>query len=340
MSTSGADLKDALFWQKEGEAIRCHLCPHSCLIREGKVGICRVRQNVGGSLKAMSYGKVSSVHLDPLEKKPLFHFLPGEPVLSFGGLSCNLRCQHCQNFTIAQVGLEDGMSSHVAPEEVPEMCRRARSKGVAWTYNEPTIWYEYMVDASRLCKERGLFTVSVTNGYIQEGPLRSLKGVIDAMNIDVKGFTETFYGEVCKGELAPVLKACETAREIGVHVELTYLIIPGRNDRQQEISDFCRWVRDRMGTQTPVHFSRFHPDFKMGDVPPTPRSTMDMALKEGKAHGLDYVYVGNIATERGENTYCPKCGSLLIRRSGFSAEVVGVKDKACSRCGRATDIVW
>jgi pyruvate formate lyase activating enzyme len=340
MSTSGADLKDALFWETEKDAIRCQLCPHSCLIKNGKVGICRVRRNVEGTLKAISYGLVSSVHLDPLEKKPLFHFRPGEPVLSFGGLSCNLRCEHCQNFTIAQVGLDKGMSRYVAPQEVPEMCLQAGSGGVAWTYNEPTIWYEYMLESSRLCKERGLFTVSVTNGFIQEAPLRSLKGVIDAMNIDVKGFTENFYGEVCKGSLAPVLRACEVAREIGVHVELTYLIIPGKNDRQQEISDFCQWVRDRMGTQTPVHFSRFHPDFKMDDVPPTPRSTMDMAMKEGKGHGLDYVYVGNIATERGENTYCPKCGSLLVRRSGFSAEILGVKDKACSKCGRSSDFVW
>ncbi len=167
MSTSGADLKDALFWEKEGDAIRCQLCPHSCLIKDAKVGICRVRQNIDGSLKAISYGMVSSVHLDPLEKKPLFHFRPGEPVLSFGGLSCNLRCQHCQNFTIAQVGLENGTSRYIAPGSVPDMCQRANSNGVAWTYNEPTIWYEYMLDASRLCKERDLFTVSVTNGFIQ-----------------------------------------------------------------------------------------------------------------------------------------------------------------------------
>lgn len=340
MSTSGAELKDALFWEREKDAVRCHLCPHSCLIKDGKLGICRVRQNAGGSLKALSYGMVSSVHLDPLEKKPLFHFRPGEDVLSLGGLSCNLRCQHCQNFTIAQVGLGDGISRYIAPEEVPGLCSRAGSNGLAWTYNEPTIWYEYVLDASRRCKEKNLFTVSVTNGFIQEEPLRSLRGVIDAMNIDVKGFTEKFYGEVCKGSLAPVLRACEVAREIGIHIELTYLIIPGRNDRQQEISDFCQWVRDRLGTHTPVHFSRFHPDYQMGDVPPTPRSTMDMAMKEGGAHGLDYVYVGNLSTEKGENTYCPDCGSLLVRRTGFSAEVIGIKGHACSKCGRITDIVW
>lgn len=340
MSISGVELKDAKYWQREGDAVRCQLCPHSCLIKEGKVGICRVRQNIGGSLKAISYGLVSSVHLDPLEKKPLFHFRPGEPVLSFGGLSCNLRCLHCQNFTIAQVGLEEGTHRYVAPKDVPEMCVRSNSNGVAWTYNEPTIWYEYMLEASRLCKERGLFTVSVTNGFIQEEPLRSLRGVVDAMNIDVKGFTEDFYGEVCKGSLAPVLNACEVAREIGMHIELTYLIIPGRNDRQSEISDFCRWVRDRLGAQTPVHFSRFHPDYRMIDVLPTPRSTMDMAMREGKANGLDYVYVGNIITEQGENTYCPACGSLMVRRTGFSVDLVGIKDRACSRCGRVADIIW
>jgi len=340
MSTSGIEPRDALFWETEKDHVRCHLCPHSCLIKDGKVGVCRVRQNVDGTLKAISYGMVSSVHLDPLEKKPLFHFRPGEPVLSFGGLSCNLRCEHCQNHTIAQVGIENGISRYVPPEEVAEMCQRVGSNGVAWTYNEPTIWYEYMLESSRLCKERGLFTVSVTNGFIQEAPLRSLKGVIDAMNIDVKGFTESFYGEVCKGSLAPVLRACEVAKEIGIHVELTYLIIPGKNDRRQEIADFCQWVRDHMGTQTPVHFSRFHPDYNMENVPPTPRSTMDLAMKEGRGHGLDYVYVGNISTEKGENTYCPKCSSLLVRRSGFSAEVLGVKEKACSKCGRPADIIW
>lgn len=335
-----ADEREAMFWEREGDAVRCRLCPHNCLIKEGRSGTCRVRKNVEGVLRPMSYGAVSSVHVDPMEKKPLFHFHPGEPVLSLGGVSCNLRCQHCQNFTIAQVGLGDYEMQRVPPEDVPEMCLRSASPGVAWTYNEPTIWYEYMLDASLLCKERGLFTVSVTNGFIQEEPLRSLKGVIDAMNIDVKGFTESFYSEVCKGRLAPVLSACEVAKEIGIHVELTYLVIPGRNDAGSEISDFCQWVKDRMGRDTPVHFSRFHPDYKMMDLPPTPRSTMEMAYAEGRAHGLDYVYVGNMATEKGENTYCPQCGSLLIRRSGFHIEKTGLREKACARCGRMADIVW
>ncbi len=340
MSTSDTDLKEAMFWEEEGDAVRCHLCPHSCLVNEGKKGICRVRGNVKGRLYALSYAKVSSMHMDPIEKKPLFHFKPGHPVLSFGGVSCNLRCQHCQNFTIAQAGLDEFPLRTVPPQEVPDLCRQYRSNGVAWTYNEPTIWHEYVLDASRLCKEKGLFTVSVTNGFIQEEPLRSLKGVIDAMNIDVKGFSETFYKEVCKGQLAPVLRSCETAREMGVHVELTYLIIPTRNDGREEIDGFCQWVRDRMGVSTPVHFSRFHPDYKMEGLPPTPRSTMEMAFKTAKGKGLEYVYMGNLVTEEGENTYCPGCESLLIRRTGFHAEVVGVKGGRCSKCGRPVDVVW
>ena len=340
MSISEADLKEAVFWEKEGEAIRCSLCPHSCLIKEGKKGICRVRGNIGGRLYALSYGKVSSLHMDPVEKKPLFHFKPGKMVFSMGGASCNLRCLHCQNFSIAQVGLDEIPLRTVPPEEVPELCRKNGSEGVAWPYNEPTIWYEYMMDASRLCKEDGLFTISVTNGFIQEAPLRTMKGVIDAMNIDVKGFTEKFYSEVCKARLAPVLKACEVAKEIGIHVELTYLVIPTKNDRQEEISEFCQWVRDSMGVDTPVHFSRFHPDYKMADVPSTPRSTMNMACREGKAHGLEYVYIGNLVTEKGENTYCPGCGSLLVRRTGFQAEVTGVSDGKCAKCGRTTDLIW
>jgi pyruvate formate lyase activating enzyme len=340
MSISGTDLKEASFWEKEGEALRCRLCPHSCLIKEGKRGICRVRGNQGGRLYALSYGKVSSIHLDPMEKKPLFHFKPGQPVLSFGGVSCNLRCQHCQNYTIAQVGPEEIPLRTVPPEQVPKMCREQRSAGVAWTYNEPTIWHEYVTDASRLCKQEGLFTVSVTNGFIQEEPLRSLRGVIDAMNIDVKGFTESFYREVCKGQLAPVLRACEVAKEIGVHVELTYLVIPTKNDHPQEIEEFCQWVKDRMGRETPVHFSRFHPDYKMDGLPFTPRSTMEMSLRTARSKGLDYVYVGNMPSEKGENTYCPGCGSLLVRRSGFQTELIGLKGENCAQCGRQADLVW
>ena len=340
MSTSGAELKEALFWEKEGEALRCGLCPHSCLIKEGKEGICRVRKNIGGRLYALSYAKVSSMHMDPLEKKPLFHFKPGQPVLSFGGVSCNLRCLHCQNFSIAQVGLGTIPVQTIPPGEVPGLCGKFSSKGVAWTYNEPTIWYEYMLDASRACKEKGLFTVSVTNGFIQEEPLRQLKGVVDAMNIDVKGFSETFYKEVCKGRLAPVLRACEVAKEIGIHVELTYLIIPTKNDGPEELGAFCQWVRDMMGVGTPVHFSRFHPDFRLGQLPSTPRYTMEVAYQIAKERGLEYVYLGNLITESGENTYCPSCRSLLVRRTGFSAEVVGAKDERCSNCDRAVDIVW
>jgi len=340
MSTSGAEPKEALFWDKEGQAIRCRLCPHSCLISDGKVGLCRVRENRGGKLYALSYGQISSMHLDPIEKKPLFHFKPGKPVLSFGGISCNLRCQHCQNYTIAQVDLGELTLQYVPPHNIPRLCRQHDSEGAAWTYNEPTIWHEYVLDASRQCKDEGLFTVSVTNGYIQEEPMRSLKGLIDAMNIDVKGFTETFYHSVCQGRLAPVLNTCQTAKEMGVHVELTYLIIPTKNDRQEEIEAFCQWVRDSLGVDTPVHFSRFHPDYKMEDLPFTPRSTMEMALNAAKAEGLEYVYVGNMTTEKGENTYCPSCGSLLVKRTGFEAEAIGVKHGFCVKCSRKTDVIW
>lgn len=340
MSISGTEPKEASFWEVEGKAIRCQLCPHSCLIPVGRTGICRVRTNKGGRLYAMSYAKVSSIHLDPMEKKPLFHFKPGQPVLSFGGASCNLRCQHCQNFTIAQVGLGDLPLRTVPPREVPALCRANASEGVAWTYNEPTIWYEYVMDASRQCKEEGLFTVSVSNGYIQEGPLRQLKGVIDAMNIDVKGFTETFYETICNGQLAPVLGSCETAKEMGVHVELTYLIIPTKNDKPNEIEDFCQWVRDRMGVDTPVHFSRFHPDYKMEGIPSTPRSTIETAHAIAVSKGLEYVFIGNMPSEKGENTYCPDCGQVLVRRSGYSVEVTNVVGGKCARCGRGADIVW
>ena len=292
-----------------------------------------------GELMALSYGKASSINVDPIEKKPLFHFHPGKEVLSFGSVGCNLGCLHCQNFSISQAKIADVHLRDLTPEDVPELCRKSSCEGVAWTYNEPTMWHEFVCDASKLCKAKGLFNVFVTNGYINEEPLRKLSEVIDAANIDVKGFRDEFYRKICKARLQPVLDSVELAHDLGMHVELTYLIITGRNDSKEEINDFCRWVAE-IDIHMPVHFSRFHPDYLMSDIPSTPIKTMEMARQEAVAAGLDFVYLGNMASSDGENTKCPKCGTLAVRRLGFYTEMMAVtSDGNCSKCGEPLNMI-
>jgi len=327
---------EARYWVAEGGKVRCQLCPHHCLIAPGSVGICGVRRNDDGHLAALTYGVVSSLHVDPMEKKPFYHMRPGEGVLSFGSLGCNLGCMHCQNYSISQARPGKDRSDAMRPEEVPAMVRRSGCRGVAWTYNEPTMWHEFASDASRLCKKDGLFSVFVSNGYIEEQPLRDLKGLVDGINIDVKGFNEDFYHKICKAKLAPVLRAVEVAHEIGMHVELTYLIIPGHNDRKEEIEAFCRWVSG-VDKEMPVHFSRFHPDYKMMDVPVTPTATMEMAHLAAKEAGLSFVYLGNMRSGA-EDTVCPKCGNVAIKRAYFDVVRTDLKDGKCAKCGRDLNI--
>lgn len=320
----------------EGGKVRCQLCPHHCLIAPGSAGICGVRQNDNGRLTALTYGVVSALHVDPMEKKPFYHMRPGEGVLSFGSLGCNLGCMHCQNYSISQARPGKGRTDAMSPDEVPGMVRRSGCRGVAWTYNEPTMWHEFATDASRLCKKDGLFSVFVSNGYIEEGPLRDLKGLVDGINIDVKGFTEDFYHKTCKAKLAPVLRAVEVAHGIGMHVELTYLIIPGHNDGREEVKAFCEWVIG-VDKEMPVHFSRFHPDYKMMDVPVTPTATMEMANLVAKDAGLSFVYIGNMRSGA-EDTVCPQCGSVAIKRAYFDVVRMDLKDGKCAKCGRDLNI--
>ncbi|QLH75710.1 MAG: AmmeMemoRadiSam system radical SAM enzyme [Methanomassiliicoccales archaeon] len=330
-------MHEALFWEKEGDKVRCRLCPHLCLIAEGRAGTCKVRTNVGGRLIALTYGKVSSIGLDPVEKKPFFHFKPGKTMLSFGSVGCNLGCLHCQNYAISQAGPSSFFLRDVPPEKVPELVRNYDGQGVAWTYNEPTMWTEFVIDSGRLCKDHGFFTGFVTNGYINEGPLRELKGIVDAINIDVKGFNEEFYKKICKAKLQPVLDTVRTAKELGMHVELTYLVITNKNDGADEVGRFCEWAMS-IDPGMPIHFSRFHPDYRMMDVPPTPSATMERAYDIAKGRGLKFVYVGNMPSDH-ESTYCPDCGSLAIKRSGFSIRMVGVRDGKCSKCGASLGLV-
>lgn len=339
MSTSDRRSNEAKFYSKEADKVRCRLCPHSCLIADGKRGLCGVRENRSGTLYSLIYGLASSIHPDPIEKKPLFHFYPGSTAISFGSIGCNLFCIHCQNYSISKARFGEFDLTEITPDDVVRYARSTGARSVSWTYNEPTIWHEFTTDASRAAHGSGLKTNYVTNGYIQEEPLRDLKGVIDAMNIDVKAFRESFYKKVCGGKLAPVLRTCELAVELGIHVELTYLIIPEHNDNQDEISEFSKWVVDSLGAEIPVHFSAFHPDYKLTSVPRTPSKTMAIAYDIAKKAGVEFVYLGNIYAGDRDDTYCPKCGALVVEREGFWVRSTNLKGDKCGKCGSDLNFV-
>lgn len=339
MSTSGHASNEAQFYAREGGKVRCSLCPHSCLVADGKRGLCGVRENRSGALYSLIYGLASSIHPDPIEKKPLFHFLPGTTSISFGSIGCNLFCQHCQNFTISRAKFGQFDLTEITPDDVVRYARNTGSSSVSWTYNEPTIWHEFTTVASKAAHAAGLRTNYVTNGYIQEAPLRELKGVIDAMNIDVKAFREQFYKEICGGTLAPVLKACEVAVELGIHVELTYLIIPEHNDSLDEISEFSKWAVDSLGAEIPIHFSAFHPDYKLTRVPQTSEKTLTQAYEQARKAGAEFVYLGNVFAGDKDDTYCPKCGTRVIEREGFWVRSANLKGNKCGKCGSDINLV-
>ncbi|MFO7618129.1 MAG: AmmeMemoRadiSam system radical SAM enzyme [Thermoplasmata archaeon] len=324
-------MREALLWKSNGEKIECQLCAHRCVIASGKTGLCGVRKNESGVLLATTYGKVSSMGPDPIEKKPLYHFMPGTNVYSLGSVGCNFRCDFCQNWSISQEYTTRGLRD-VEPEKLPTLANRYQCRSLSWTYNEPTIWFEYTLDGAKLAKTAGLGTSYVTNGYMTEEALREIAPYLDAMNIDVKAFREEFYRKHSKARLQPVLDTCALARELGIHIELTYLVIPKENDGAAEIRNFVKWVHDVLGPKTPVHFSRFHPDYNFHSARSTPMETLRMAHRAAKDEGLDFVYLGNVAHCDEENTYCPKCGMLAMERMGLRLVLNKSRDGKCSEC--------
>lgn len=313
--------------------VLCNLCKQHCKLREGQYGICGVRKNEGGELKALIYGMVSSSQPDPVEKKPLFHFYPGTTVLSHGATGCNMKCAYCQNAVISQErDLDSGLLSETNPEWMMKNAEQQGCAGVAFTYNEPTIWWEFTDACSRAARDAGLYTVYVSNGYFEEDPLRELAPYLDAINIDVKAFNQRFYRRICKADLQGVLDGCKLAVELAIHTELTYLIIPGHNDTPEEIRAFARWVRDELGELVPVHFTRFHPDYKMLDTPATPLASLDMAFDLAKEEGVKYVYLGNVFDGHRESTFCHHCGHLLIKRVGYNIGPINIQGDRCPEC--------
>jgi len=332
--------KEASFWEKiKDSKVKCNLCSHKCRINNGDVGICGVRKNEEGRLFSLIYGSFSSMAVDPIEKKPLYHFYPGSSVFSMGTVGCNFKCLHCQNADISTADTSFSYMREITPEESVKLAKERGCQGIAFTYNEPGIWYEFTLDSARLAKENDLYTCYVTNGYISKEPLEEISAFLDAMNIDVKAFTEGFYKKVCKARLEPVLETCVLAKKLGIHIELTYLVIPGYNDSLNEIEKFCRWVVENLDENVPVHFSRFHPDHDMLDVPATPMNTMknvyDIVIKSG----LKFVYLGNVPSGDYENTFCPNCGNLCVERSFFDVKLKGLDKNKCSKCGNTLPFI-
>lgn len=324
---------EASYYQKRDDnRVECSLCPHRCIIADGKSGVCRVRSNRGGTLFADSYGNAVSLALDPVEKKPLYHFHPGKNILSTGPNGCNFRCGFCQNSGISQ---ESAAVIQLPPEELARIASREGSIGVAYTYTEPFIWFEYIRDAGKLIHDRGLFNVLVTNGFVNEDPLRELLPVVDALNVDIKSMRPEFYSQVCGGKLENVLRTVEIAAET-CHVEVTNLIIPGYNDTEKDFTLLADWMHT-VNPSMPLHFSRYYPRYRF-TAPETPRETIFSAFNTAKEK-LRYVYMGNVPWRDGSDTFCPVCGNCLIGRTGYSVQLSGIRGGRCSRCGAETEIV-
>ncbi|AKB84599.1 AmmeMemoRadiSam system radical SAM enzyme [Methanococcoides methylutens] len=333
-------LKEAMFYEKLDEGkVQCNLCNHRCKIGEGKTGICGVRENRDGTLYSLIYNTVSSEAVDPIEKKPLFHFNPGSKAYSLGTIGCNFRCKHCQNWTISQVKLDEAASVEITPEEAVSRALATGCRSIAWTYNEPTIWYEYTYDSAKLAKEAGLDTVYVTNGFITPEALKHISPYLDAFRVDIKAFTEDFYRKVASARLAPVLESAKLAKELGMHVEVINLIIPTLNDSEDELRQLSTWVYENLGADTPIHFTRFQPHYKMKHLPPTSVETIEMAHDIAIDVGLKYVYVGNVFGHKYESTYCPSCGELLIGRGLFDVSEYNINpENKCRNCGEPINI--
>ena len=328
-------MKEARFWNKaDGSKARCFLCAHRCLISDGKVGICGVRRNEAGVLYSLVWGRSIAANVDPIEKKPLFHFLPGSLSFSIATVGCNFKCAFCQNSDISQYPHETG---HIAGDEFPpgDVVAAALKSGcqsISYTYTEPTIYLEYALDTAVIAREKGLFNNMITNGYTTPEVIASdLKGTIDAANIDLKAFTESYYKRLCSARLAPVLDAIRAYHEAGIWIELTTLVIPGENDSDGELRDIASFIKS-VDPDIPWHISRYYPRYQYDKAPPTPGKTLDRAREIGLSEGLNFVYTGNVMDTVGENTYCPHCRKEIITRRGFSVNKSSMKGNTCGYC--------
>jgi len=331
----------ALYYEKlAAQKVHCLLCPRGCVVTKGNRGFCRVRENRNGEYYTLVHSNPCSVHIDPIEKKPLFHFRPGTTALSLATAGCNFTCKNCQNWDISQASSDETINFDAPPEEIVDLAKQYKTPTIAYTYTEPSVFYEYMLEIAQLARRRGVLNIYKSNGYINQKPLLELASYLDAANIDLKGYSEDFYKEITSGTLEPVLKTLKTLKKQGVWLEVTNLIIPTKNDAESMIKELCNWIKGELGKETPLHFSRFYPQYKLQNIPPTPVETLKKATAIAHQTGLEYVYVGNVPNITEENTYCPKCGKMIIERKGYEVKAINLKNGKCKFCRKEIPGRW
>ena len=342
-SPAGTHAIEARHYEKLKELrIRCTLCPNLCEIGDMERGFCGVRENRGGKYYTLVYGNPCSLNVDPIEKKPLYHFLPGTKAFSLATVGCNMECKFCQNWEISQIRPEQVRRSYdLPPAKVIDAAKRTGSDTIAFTYTEPVVFWEYVYDTAAKAKEAGVKSVIISNGFIQPEPMRELCGVLSGVKIDLKAFTNKFYQEICLGKLKPVLDTLVLLKKSNMFFEIVYLVIPTLNDKISDIAAMSRWIKANLGADVPLHFSRFYPQYKLKNLSATPLDTLNEIRRTALSEGLRYVYIGNVPPGHpGENTYCPKCHKMLIRRERYRTRVFGVKDGRCVHCGTSIAGVW
>ena len=320
--------------------VQCQLCPRGCVVDDRERGYCGDRENRGGTYYTLVYSRICSAHIDPIEKKPFFHVYPGTMAFSIATAGCNVNCKFCQNWEISQVRPEQVRSIYVPPRKVAALARANGCVSIAYTYSEPVVFDEYMVDTAKAGHREGVKSVVVTGGYIQQDPLKELCGVVEAIKVDLKAFSEKYYKEVVNGELKPVLDAIVTMRKLGMWTEIVYLVVPGLNDSDAELKGLVRWVKTELGPDVPLHFSRFFPQYLLKNLPPTPMKTMERAKAIADSEGLHYVYLGNVPGNPAESTYCPRCGRKIVDRVGYIVRAIHIRKGRCQYCGEKIPGLW
>jgi pyruvate formate lyase activating enzyme len=332
---------EAKFYKKlAGRKIQCQLCPRGCTVGDRERGYCGVRENRGGTYYSLVHSRVCAAHVDPIEKKPLFHYLPGTLAFSVATAGCNVNCKFCQNWNISQVRPEQVPSQYSPPRNVAQAAIRYGCPTIAYTYSEPVIFSEYMMDTADAGHRAGVRSVAISNGYIQEEALKAAYGKMDAVKIDLKAFSESYYKNVVAGELKPVLDSLVTLRKMDKWTEIVYLVLPGMNDSDTEFHGLAQWIRTNLGADVPLHFSQFHPEYLLKNLPITPVPTLDRARAIALAEGLHYVYIGNVPGHPAQNTYCPKCGKELVEREGFTASKMLIRNNRCPFCRHPIPGIW
>jgi pyruvate formate lyase activating enzyme len=325
---------------REQTIVKCLLCPNGCAIAVGQRGKCRTRMNVNGDLRSLVYGRPVSIHVDPIEKKPLYHYLPSAAAFSLATAGCPLSCKFCQNWEISQTSPEDHQGPFAPPSRIVDAAQNSKSPVIAFTYNEPTVFTEYMVDIAREAKKKNIRSVMISCGFMNEAPLAEICGVLDAIKIDLKGYSENFYRTVCGAGLSPVLRSIKQIAKSRVHLEIVNLVVPTLNDSDKMMQELINWILGEVGADVPVHFTRFHPDYQLRNLPPTPVATLERVRNMALVKGMHYPYVGNVPGHAGNHTYCPGCGKIVIERQSFFVTQMNIKNGRCKFCGRKIAGVW